>query len=276
MTRARDRLYVAGFHNGSLPEGCWYKTIQNALAPELVQSQDYAGRPVWRLGRAGGSVAREAVERPQGEETPAWCRTLPRGEAEVRILSPSKLAEAFGAGATAAPAGAGVDRRSAQLRGTLIHRLLEILPALPEESRSRAAEAISSAFAADLAADERTGAIAAVFALLSGDALNGPWQDGLSEAGLAVAEGRRVILGQADRVLLGKNKLKILDYKSGLPGPATPRRAHLAQLACYRLALARIYPAAEMSAALLGTRDAKILEAGDAALDTVLAEILAA
>ncbi len=52
MTRARDRLYIAGFHNGSLPAGSWYATIRNALAPALKEAQDFVGRPFG--GRGNG------------------------------------------------------------------------------------------------------------------------------------------------------------------------------------------------------------------------------
>jgi ATP-dependent helicase/nuclease subunit A len=275
MTRARDRLYIAGFHNRTLPEGCWYETIQAALAPVLHEAQDFAGRPVWRMG-AHDPIHAGAANRIDGiAEPPAWCMAPIVSEDGPLILSPSKLAEALGADRPAPARESGVEREIAQLRGTLIHRLLEVLPALPPASWRKAAEAISASFASSLDSRDRAGAIATAMALLSGEHLRGVWQTGFAEAGLAVSEQGKIILGQADRIVLKDNRIAIVDYKSGAAEPASePRPAHLAQLACYRLALQRIYPGTDVSAALLHTRSAKIIEAGKAALDTTLADIL--
>ncbi len=312
MTRARDRLYIAGFHNGSLPEGCWYETIRNALAPKLAEVRDFAGRRVWRMGTADGAPA--TAVRPQAAESlglPGWVsRPVPFEEGQL-ILSPSKLyaddvdrqesppspcpSPARGEGTPwqrarpAAPsplAGEGwgegnsrtiaQDRETAQLRGTLIHRLLEILPALPRDRRDRAARAIASAFPA-LPAEETQDAIDAALALLSKEALPQVWDRGVSEASLAVQMPHAAILGQADSILIAGDDVTVLDYKSGaLPPDATLRRSHLAQLACYRLALQRLYPTAGVRAALLNTRDGTLVEASGDALDTVLAEIAGA
>src|SRR5690606_6374572 len=50
MTRARDRLYVAGFEGRKGPEpGCWYELIRNGLEGALERATAADGREVLRL-----------------------------------------------------------------------------------------------------------------------------------------------------------------------------------------------------------------------------------
>ena len=106
----------------------------------------------------------------------------------------------------------------------------------------------------------------------------------LPEAGLAAAirnadgEQIAIILGQADRIDLGDTGAAIFDYKSGIQlADGAEKPAHLAQLACYRLALQRLYPASGVRAAIFDvdsghTKEASLQDA-DAALQRVLDSI---
>ena len=58
------------------------------------------------------------------------------------------------------------DEKRLETRGTLIHRLLEILPALAPEHRPHAARLIASAFSGELGAQQRQDAVARALALL--------------------------------------------------------------------------------------------------------------
>jgi ATP-dependent helicase/nuclease subunit A len=282
MTRARDRLYIAGFHNGSLPAGSWYATIQAALAPTLQKAQDFQGRTVWRTGPWQQLSAPALSAAKAGEDgLPSWLAASAPKEQPRPILSPSRIMELAGAGPAAFAQRPGTDRETAQTRGTLIHRLLEILPALPAEHRAKAAALIAASFSGELTAQHREEAAQHVLALLAKGALARQAGHTLAEAGLAVtvrnAEGGQIasILGQADRIELSEAGPAVLDYKSGsLPadGPAKP--AHLAQLACYRLALQRIYPDAGIRAAIFDTSSGNAKEAAGQDIDAVLNEVL--
>jgi ATP-dependent helicase/nuclease subunit A len=274
MTRARDRLYISGFHSGSLPEGCWYETIRNALELQLAEMRDFEGRAVWRMGAADDAPVR--ARRPQAAEAaglPLWLSRPAPTEGRQNILSPSKLIEERVAAFS--PSRAGIDRKSAQIRGTMIHRLLEILPALPSADRGKAARLVASAFSGDLTAADRKECVGFALGLLSNKLLPELGADDLSEAGIAVAALGKIIFGQADRILLSADQITVLDYKSGTvdPGPGI-RRSYLAQLACYRLALTRLYPQAKVHASLLETKQGTIVHAPEAALDGVLEDAI--
>ncbi len=282
MTRARDRLYVAGFHNGSLPASSWYATIHGALLPTLQEAQDFAGRPVWRTGpwQASSAPALKAAE-AGGDRLPSWLAApAPAGQPHP-ILSPSKIMEAVKTGPVPFARASETDRAAAQARGTLIHRLLEVLPALPVEHRVKAAALVAAAFSGELDAPLREDAARHVLALVATEAFAPQGGCVLPEAGIAVtvhgAKGEPIasILGQADRIDLCEDAAAIVDYKSGsLPadGPAKP--AHLAQLACYRLALQRLYPQAGVRAAIFDTGSGAVKEAPAQDLDAVLKQVL--
>lgn len=279
MTRARDRLYIAGFHNGSLPAGSWYETIRNALMPALQESQDFQGRTVWRTGPWQEFHAAAGPASADIAALPSWLSAPAPAEQPYPILSPSRLMEMLGAVRAPGTPHSGTDRETAQARGTLLHRLLEILPALSPEHRAGAAQLIASAFTAELSGQQRKDAIRDILSLLDSGAI--PWEErALLEAGVAVtirdAEGQQIasILGQADRILLGEGGPAIFDYKSGiLPADGTAKPAHLAQLACYRLALQRIYPDASVRAAILDIGNGNTIEPASADLDAVPSEI---
>ncbi len=176
-----------------------------------------------------------------------------------------------------------MERKTAQARGSLIHRLLEVLPALPAEHRAKAAKLAAAAFAGELAPRQREEAARHVLALIAKGALAPQGGRMLAEAGLAVtvpgAGGAQdaVILGQADRIELGEDTASVLDYKSGsLPAEGPVKPAHLAQLACYRFALQRLYPDADVRAAIFDTGSGAAREASGQDLDAVLKQVLGA
>ena len=151
MTRARDRLYVAGFEgvNGRSP-GCWYDLIADALAGSLTAMKDAAGRTIQPLGgRAGGATPdaeAESVIGPEVLSPPDWARRPAPREPDLAVpLVPSRLApleiDAEGEpidpprekGRYAEPPSiAPAVLRDGQrfLRGTLTHALLQHLPGL--------------------------------------------------------------------------------------------------------------------------------------------------
>ena len=147
----------------------------------------------------------------------------------------------------------------------------------------KAARLAAAAFSGELAPRQREEAARHVLALIAKGALAPQGGRILAEACLGVTVPSAgggpgaVILGQADRIELGDGAAAVLDYKSGsLPaeGPAKP--AHLAQLACYRLALQRLYPEADVHAAIFDTSSGNAREALGQDLDAVLMQVLGA
>jgi ATP-dependent helicase/nuclease subunit A len=122
------------------------------------------------------------------------------------------------------------------------------------------------------------GAIAeaeAVFAAPFAAELFGPGS--LAEAGVAldlpaVAAGR--MLGRIDRLVIGPERVLVVDFKTDARPPADADgvpEAYLVQLGCYRAALAALYPQRAVAAAILWTAGPALMPLAAARLDRALA-----
>ena len=150
LTRARDRLYVAGFEGNNGAAGrLLVQSDQRRPRRYLKEIAEADGRVMWRLASAQtakpepspqgvrqlrlGSALARLGEAPAPREPLIRCRSPPRGSRRSR---PTRTASR-----RAAPSAALPNRRSWRLRrsptddrflrGTLTHALLEHLPALP-------------------------------------------------------------------------------------------------------------------------------------------------
>jgi ATP-dependent helicase/nuclease subunit A len=297
MTRARDRLYIAGYEGKiRVPADCWYNLIKAGLGDALQEVEMPDGQTVWRLSseqtaepeRRKSSAAALASKSP----LPEWARRkAPREPVIAMPLVPSRLAplemEAEEAPAQPyrrppaeppipPPAALAEDWRF--LRGTLTHALLEHLPGLPQDTWQAAAQAFLASRAAQLPLETRLDIIAETMAVLHDPALAplfGP--DSRAEVAIAAEVPHPArpgtlmrLTGKIDRLVKAGGSVMIVDYKTNRPPPATPdgvAEAYLLQLAAYRLGVAQVFPGVPVRAAILWTHGARIMEIAPKVLD---------
>ena len=299
MTRARDRLYIAGFEGKrGRADGCWYDLIFDALKPSLTEVDLGDGQVVWRneaLQTADPEKSRKEKSRqPKDEERPAFATLPAQPEPKLLVpLAPSRLEhyapDAEGeplmpakrdAAATndgPSPLSGNVENRF--LRGTLTHALLQHLPAVPEAQRETIAKAFIDKRGQVLNAKTRAGIVRETLAILTEPgfaALFGP--NSVAEVPIAAViprpRGKGPALdlsGQIDRLAVTDDHVLIVDYKTNRPPPSEVRfvaDAYLYQLAAYRLALAEIYPRRLVRAALLWTDGPRLMEIPTELLDS--------
>ena len=291
MTRARDRLYVAGFEgkNGR-SAGCWYDLIRDTLAPHMTSMDDGSGGSILRLT---SEQTAEPQQRAGATITSHAAQTLPpfatqRAPAEPQLsvpLAPSRL-EPFAPDAEGEPVpnphrdpAATRDRPSPLalasgnrfLRGTLTHALLEHLPAIPETRRKMAAAAFVETRGAGLSAASRASIVKETLAILDDPAFKTLFNEtSRAEVPLSAiiprTNGKGPALrlsGQIDRLAVNDREVLIVDYKTNRPPPRVPQEvapAYLYQLAAYALALNEIYPGRSVRAALLWTDGPRLME----------------
>jgi ATP-dependent helicase/nuclease subunit A len=81
--------------------------------------------------------------------------------------------------------------------------------------------------------------------------------DALPEAPIAAVIGDGIVVsGTVDRLLVRTERVLVVDFKTGLSVPQSPREvppSHLRQMAAYRAALEVIFPGRAVEAALLYT-----------------------
>ncbi|HEY0116789.1 MAG TPA: 3'-5' exonuclease, partial [Allosphingosinicella sp.] len=281
MTRAKERLFVGGALGATAkapPEASWFRAVEQAMAGlGGVWEEDERWKSAITFGEKGhppplhGDV--QGRSSAQGNSPPApaggagggpsslpsfLTRPAPTEERPPRPLAPSAVAE------DEAPyPPPGPEQRRAALRGKLLHRLFERLPAAPPAERRRLADqwlassgdAPDADFRAELIDDACRVIDHADFADLFS-------AESLAEAPIAaVVEGGLVVTGTVDRLLVRDDRILVADFKTGRSVPDRPEEApasHLRQMAAYRAALRIIFPGRTIDAALLYTAGPRI------------------
>jgi ATP-dependent helicase/nuclease subunit A len=300
MTRARDRLYVAGFENKKgRDRDCWYELISQGLEGALERAERPDGLQVRRLSASQTAdhekPRRERAAERAAAETPSWMDAPAPRERELTMpLAPSRLApyETDDTGepsptprppseiaepAAMPPAVTAGDSRF--LRGTLTHALLEHLPLLDPKTWPKAAKAFVAERGAALPARHRSSIVTETLAILN-DKDFAPLFGARSRAEVPIAAviprphgaGPALRLtGQIDRLAELEDAVLIVDYKTNRFAPrdlAQVAPVYLYQLAAYRLAVAEIFKGKPVRAALLWTDGPRIMEVPSATLDS--------
>ncbi len=272
MTRARDRLYVAGWQvHKNLPEGCWYDLIARAMERigrpvSLADGREMLRYESPQLADAVRKALPEDLSIPE-QPRPDWLEApAPAEPVPPRPLAPSGVeAEAP---PVASPLGPGQAARFR--RGNLLHRLLQHLPEVaPAERAALTERLLIRAGVTDDAA--RDGLAGEALAVLEGGAFAPLFAPGSrAEVPITGLVGGHVVTGQIDRLAVTDEAVLIVDYKSNRPPPAAVAdvsETYLAQLALYRALLAQVYPGRRLRAALLWTAAPRLMEIPDALLD---------
>lgn len=266
MTRAESWLVVCGAGEPSKDELSWYDLVRAGLlkagAVEVTDPEfDGAGilrhesghwpepaRPaVPKAPAAAVSLPDWVVQRPAAPQTPQ------------RPLSPSGLG-----GAKALGSDLGIDPDHALLRGTILHRLLELLPQWPEEDWPQLPEAIrtetEAVFPDSVSDDEAAELFNHARAILASPELAEIQTSGaLLEVELTgpVAElGGRIVHGTIDRLTVTPERVLAVDYKSNTTVPSTTAEVPegiLRQMGAYAALLEQIYPGRAIETAILWT-----------------------
>ena len=276
MTRAEERLYVAGFcgTNGKA-QGCWHEMIHDAHLNELesVPAPWDATEMVLRSGAPPVGTPAQAAPADVASPLPPWLRqSAPPEAAAPPPLRPSHALAAADQFAPADPL-AYLAQKAARQRGQLLHVLLQYLPGLPVAQRQAAAEH----FLAQQPGGGGSDVLARALRVLDDPDLAplfGPdSQAEVAIAGhIAHANGTRIaIAGQIDRLAVSGSDVFIADYKTGRPRAlADTPFSYVTQLALYRAIVAPLYPGHHVRALLVWTAGPQAVEIDAARLDAAV------
>ena len=285
LTRAKDRLLVAGWKHGAsrgrIDDRSWYARLN-----QLWQGEDWAEieSPVLdeestpMAGRRFGAAPIQMPTPPNTDEAlvmPDWALSPAPVEAALpRTIAPSHLADSDEPAVLSPLLDPGSHRFR---RGNLIHKLLQTLPDLPSEMREKAAQRYLER-QGDVSPDNVksiTDETLRVLATPEFSTLFGPG----SRAEVALAgrisglPGTPSVRGQVDRLVINDHEVLIIDYKTNRPPPERVEDVpalYRTQMAAYRALLQAMHPDRPVRCALLWTDGPRLMELPTTMMDEAL------
>jgi ATP-dependent helicase/nuclease subunit A len=271
LTRAQQILIVAGQISErraaarAKPDAVldtWHDRVGQAMdALGAVDAADGAFGDTRLLAEGDWPVPGPDCARAEASPLPAWSRAVPAPE--PRSLRPFIPSAPLPDEPPLPPPGPA--QKTAAARGVLLHRMFEHLPDVPPARRADVA--FRMALAAGHAEGEARALAETALAVLDAPALSGLFSGAaLVEAPVAGEVEGRLISGTIDRLLVGDDRLLLLDYKTGHQLPATAAEvptAYWRQMAAYRALLAAAFPGRAVTAALVYTAGPKLIYLDD-------------
>lgn len=267
LTRAQDRLLVAGYWYGSDSETAagyhadsWYALCRNAMEQLPSRTVDDG---VLEYGATARGIAPAGTAETAAAPLPGWARMAPSPDAVTRRLTaPTSLL-----GPKTRVVAPFDPKREARLkRGRLIHSLLQYLPELPLVSR-RAAGAAFLSREPELTKAQKAEMLRSAEAILNDPALSelfGP--GGRAEAAVIGTSPKLpddlVINGRVDRLVVTPSRVLVIDFKTDQPAPddvSGVADGYITQMAAYAAVLESAFPGREVVAVLCWTDGPKMM-----------------
>lgn len=267
MTRAADELYIAGWagDKGKIPDDCWYQKIKTAMEPfaekittqtehgELLETLVYADR---EQAEMLSTMTSQPIAANVLTDLPVWANRL----APAEPLPPKPLTPSRPTMAEPAADSPTLPQEIFQ-RGKAMHRLLEVLPEMPEVQWEQAGLVLLKQSLPVLAEEKYQALLHEVFEVLKDEEFAAVFGEG-SQAEVPITAlltqdtEPRVLSGQIDRLLVQENQVLVLDYKTNQQIPASVAEIpdyYRHQLTSYVQALRLIYPQKVIRTAILWT-----------------------
>ncbi|RFP90841.1 double-strand break repair helicase AddA [Rhodobacteraceae bacterium 63075] len=260
MTRAEKWLIIAAAGKTD-PEKSWYHDISEAadrIGCETVQEH---GQSFRRIERGDWSALA-----PRKDEAAAAFDVALEPLFHAASATPARPGKARSAselpGEKALGSDRAQDRKDAKAYGTMVHLLLEHLPAHDADNWPDIAKNLLAPFGDDATIAK---ALAEARAVLTASELQHLFTpDTLSEVALTVPSetlGTR-LHGTIDKLLIGGEKITVIDFKTNPTIPGAPSDCPvgiLRQMGAYIEALQKIYPSREIEAQVLWTHAPKLM-----------------
>ncbi len=279
LTRAEDRLYIAGWQGRNPPQPeSWYAQLETAFSHfHDCLSLDFHGHPdlvfengppvMLRLENAQtrqafikGEVKAAEAPFPGMQDFP-WAYAVPPAEpSPPRPLVPSRPSGTEPAARS--PLSAGDAHRFR--RGLVTHRLLQVLPDLPSGAHEQAASLFVGQEAHGLPQYVQGDIVRETLSILRHpdfSPLFGPGSQ--AEVPITGLLHGQLVSGQIDRLLVTDDAIWIVDYKTNRPPPAIPDDvpdSYRRQMGAYAATLSAIWPGRPVRTFLLWTDGPVLME----------------
>ncbi len=274
LTRAEDRLYICGWQGRrKAPEHCWYNLCSQAMEgyakPAQIDLSTYSGSGwegegwIWETEQSQAPKpdrTDDVSDSQQSTKRHLIRAVAPTESFPPKPLAPSRMIEED----EVHQSPLGGDQGQSFKRGLLIHKLLELLPDLPEQARRKAAERFLAQSIHALDPDQQIEIANETLGIFDNPAFAPVFAPGSrAEVPLVGIVGGDVVSAQIDRLVVRDDEVMIVDYKTNRPPPRdvedTPR-AYRRQMSIYRAALAQMYPGKTVRCFILWTNGPWMVE----------------
>ncbi|MGD9810985.1 MAG: double-strand break repair helicase AddA [Sphingobium sp.] len=276
MTRAEEQLYVTGAlgprAKGQIPIESWFAAVERGMS---ALGADWCDDPLWGAAiewRGSVQLAPKAAEKGDAKATddavelPDWIfMPAPREARPPRPLAPTVRMDDDQPYPPPSPAMA-----RAAAHGRLLHSLYERLPDVVPGERRAAADRWLEREGGLSDADERAALVDQALGIIDAPEHAELFGAGsLAEAPVAAVVGGEVVNGIIDRLVIGEDMIRIVDFKTGRQVPESTDLipvAYLRQMAAYVAALETIFPGRRVEASLLYTAAPRLFVLDEALL----------
>lgn len=261
LTRAEECLCICGYKKKSTPNiESWYEICQKALKPIMSQSPNEV-----LIYQTEQLIPPHTKTLPSAHTVSvfdsSWINFPIKEEAPLsKPLTPSHLDEKD----ISAISPLSTDNTVLLYnRGRIIHKLLQMLPSCDQELRQSSLDEFLRTQAQEISDSAKSQISSEVLGLISDSRfaeLFGP-NSAAEVAIMGEVEGQ-IISGQIDRLVVTKDKVIIVDYKTNRP--AAQRiddipQAYIKQIRAYRKLISKIYPDKPIESYILWTNTAQIM-----------------
>ena len=249
ITRAKDRLYICGYHSKKLPLHSWYDLISSSL-PHF-QKDSITRLFSQQTKKIDESHFLEHIpEKPF--QFPDWFdKPAPEEPIPPKPLTPSKplMTE------PASPSPLKEHQKEAMRRGIYIHKALQVLPSIPPYERN---EWLSRAMPSDIKVSED------LIHLMENRIFKHLFcKDSLAEVPIIGTVNGMVISGQVDRLVVTEDSVLIIDYKTNKTPPLSEEEipdVYVYQMHAYKSLLKNLFPSKKIRCYLLWTENLSLME----------------
>ncbi|MEM7570876.1 MAG: 3'-5' exonuclease, partial [Pseudomonadota bacterium] len=267
MTRAEDHLVCAGYaaqtpRSGSMLDA--YQLVSAAFDRLEVPSDPQSGVRRYQTGKAleQRDAQTEPVRRSK-TQLPAWAHAAPAPEqTPPRPLQPSHMPSDGPTHFPAAQLGGADAALSPARRGTLIHALLEHLPALPEAERFAVGKAYLDRMLSPAESDAANAMLTEALMVLDMPSASAFFAaESKAEVPIIARLGDFLVSGKVDRLAVTRDAVLFADFKTteqAPPSAAQTAPATLRQMALYQASLQKVFEGKPVKAALIWTAEPRV------------------
>lgn len=260
LTRAEDRLYIAGFSKSDkIDDGSWYNLLVNHLISN-VTLPDGDKRIIYDIPQSA-SVKDKKTSLQKADKDFDYSYLLnptPEESPLAKPYSPSK-SDVDEEEIVASPL---TEKGNFYRRGTVIHKLLQYIGSLNPSLRESAAYQFLKKYLPEFSMTEIDKIIEEVNNLCTAYPSIFS-ENSQAEVPIIGEVDGKIMSAKIDRLVVSPNKVVIVDYKTNRPAADTVSNVpgiYLKQLGDYKKLLQRIYPGKEVETYLLWTNTCNMMK----------------